>query len=194
MMDVAGSTFEDPINLSDYYDIPLIEPDKTYRVAEVEPPIELDEDSSSDGDPYQTTQNTFKSPRRYLPPSHYLILFLHGKSYPLGAIVGILSDIDPKWLFQNQNQCFKNLRVPELPDFSDELVEKIKREYKRDIEYWEFDGARDEHGRVYSTSWKFLKRRKAERELIRLVEKVVENHFWWRCGNGHRGLERRLWS
>lgn len=184
MMDITGSTFEDPINLSDYYGIPLIEPDKTYRIAEVEPPVELEEDCSSHDGLYDTTQNTFKSPRRYLPPSHCLILFLHGKGYSLDAMIGVLSDIDSKWLFQNQNRCCKTLRVPELTDFNDELVDKIKCEYKREIEYWEFDGARDEQGRVYTASWKVLKRRKAERELIRLVERVVENHFWWRCENG----------
>jgi hypothetical protein len=184
MMDISGSTFEDPINLSDYYGVPFIEPDKGFRIPST--PVDFNIDGSSEaGDfDYDTTQNNFKAPRRFLPPAHSLILYLVGKTLNITTIVSLLSYVDRDWLLRHQGRWYKGLRVPELPDFSDEMVNKITRTYRREIEYWEMDGATDERGLVYSEASKFLKKMKREAEIKKLVEKVVENHFWWRCRNG----------
>ncbi len=73
-------------------------------------------------------------------------------------IVAILSDLIQEWVIDYEapdtpDRTFQGLFVPELPDFSDELVNRIMKDYRRDLSPWEFEGATDEWGLAYGKEW-----------------------------------------
>jgi len=181
--DRAACTYEDSMNLSDYYGVPLVESNKSFRF-KLSRPIRDASSSTSDLTLHDETKVYFQISGRDLIPSHSLILYLHGKTFKPEEITQMLSPISNKWLFENNNRLYKGLRVPQHSDFTEDMVNKIACTFIREVDYWEFDGARDESGLLYPQDWKLLKHRKRENELRRLVEKVVENYFWSMFNNG----------
>jgi hypothetical protein len=73
-------------------------------------------------------------------------------------IVAILSDLIQEWVIDYEapdtpDRTFKGLFVPELPDFTDDLVNQIIKGYRRDLAAWEIEGATDEWGLAYGQDW-----------------------------------------
>jgi hypothetical protein len=184
----SDSTYLNPTNLSDYYDLPLIYPD-AQAAEEDEQVIKDDDPEGYDSDVTSSFESSredqFRLPQSY-PPAQSLILYFRSCGLTLDQIAHKVSILDHDFLYSHSSPFIGGYRVPEYWDMDDSVFEKVAELARRPIEEWEVDGARDRFGKVYPETYKVLKGRMRDRGLTRLVRKTVENHLWHRCKRGER--------
>jgi hypothetical protein len=182
----SDSTYLDPNNLSDYYNLPLIYPDA--QAAEEHDDVKNDGASgygSDDSSHYDSTENIFRPPRSH-PPAQSLILYLRSRGLDISEIAHKIAILDQDFLYTHESRVINGYRVPEYWDMNENVLEKLTKVARAPLEDWEVVGARDRFGKAYPVGYKVLQDRMRERGVRRLVCKTLENHLWYRCKRGGR--------
>lgn len=186
-------------NMSDYYQMPLIElaePVEPFTIPEEDESYEaranignLTEahykefygiDPQYKGKAVATESSPEFLPKQTQPASYSLILYLTGKGLSLKAIADIILTLDYKFLDNWDPRWFNGHRIPEHWEMTDKMIEKIKDICKAP-EYWweEMDGKNDEIVTMTMRKFWFTY---YENRSIRFVRWVLEDYVRLRAG------------
>ena len=179
-----GSLYEHPDNLSDYYCMPLIEDPASHSRESIKiTPWTIGDDetatlASEESSNYDQEENNFWKPKEQ-DPSQAMVLYLRGKGKSLRYIRELMRDLDPKFLNHHESRWFKNVRIADLHEFDDEMVDKVLSIARAPMEDWEKEF--DVNGKKWPENYRIIKRRMREKVIEKLCKEAMENYFWWRC-------------
>ncbi|KAE8453064.1 hypothetical protein EG329_012251 [Mollisiaceae sp. DMI_Dod_QoI] len=206
---VAGSatSYDAGTNLSDYYEVQLVEPQtvKKVLVKEIVYPttrtssdIEEDDDSEdSDIDRgsfrsfmldhdsllFDPDENQLVPPPSY-PPSQALVLFLHGKGMAVVNLVEMLGQLDEDFINQKKSNSWGGVRFPEHMEWSDDWVARVGQvcgsKKAQKVHRWDSLLSKGTAGKMYGLTYRLSRRAMKASKMKDFVEHTVENHFWWR--------------
>lgn len=175
-------------NMSDYYNMPLIE------LAEPVEPFQIPqgtEENESIGVNVNDAEGQSKKvkagntdlvflPKQTQPASFSLVLFLTGKGLPPSDIVDIILTLDYKFLDGWDSRWFNGCRIPEHWEMNNAMVEKIKVLCKAP-EYW-WEEMYGKKGEVVTMAMRKLWFNHHENRSAQFVRLVLENYVRLRAG------------
>jgi hypothetical protein len=129
------------------------------------------------------TSSTISSPiRTYAArpqvPSQSLILHLRGRGLSIHAIAVQISTLSDEFLYDSNSRWFNGLRIPDHPSFDDRMVKRILETCDAGTQWWE--GEYDDEGKPLPKGFRVLQRRMRISKAEKLVNKCLENYFYWR--------------
>jgi hypothetical protein len=172
-------------NISEYYQLPLIDPmidEDEFDVGSMGPrtspfsPSNYDssDDSHSDSD----SEENILQPPRSQPPSQAIIQYLTYKGQPLSSITSLLAPLDTCFLYHQTSRWFRTIRIPEHHELNDAMIAAVLEECKAEKQWWEEEV--DKQGNVIPQELRILQGRMRERKVGHLARMSLENYFWWR--------------
>lgn len=176
------SSFDLANNLSDYYNIPLIEPVPKWGSNHIK--YDDDDDNlstsstavsaTSSDDAYELINMTFRAPRSQAP-GQALIVYLMFHGTPMSKICEMLGTLDIDFMHKLESRWWKLDRIPEHSQLNDDIVMKVLQIAKARPRYWESE--RDIDGFHIMPAIQGFHTRMRNEELTLLAMKCLENYF-----------------
>jgi hypothetical protein len=172
-------------NISDYYQLPLIDPmidEDEFDVVSMRPrtspfsPLNYDSSDDSEAD-YDSEENILQRPRSQ-PPSQAIIHYLTYKGQPLSSITSLLAPLDADFLYTQTSRWFRTIRIPEVHELNDAMMAEVLAVCKAEKQWWEEEV--DQQGKVIPQALRIMQGKMRERQVGQLAKVSVENYFWWR--------------
>jgi hypothetical protein len=178
-------SFDITNNHSDYYGMPLVEPELKWGSNQIKDQDELPtDDSMSDTSTAVSTtslydycelqQVAFKAPRSQAP-GQALIIYLLFRGTPINEICKKLGTLNVQFLHKCESRWWKLDRVPEHSQLNDNIVEKVLKIAKAAPRVWEEEV--DKEGKPLPQAMRDFYIRMHDQETTALAKKCVENYF-----------------
>ncbi|KAF8862367.1 hypothetical protein BDZ45DRAFT_671114 [Acephala macrosclerotiorum] len=201
------SSYDADINISDWYSVPLVEQRTIHKVVAMpidEPVVETSENGDDKDNKavnrksaysmclsenswiYDPEDNILLAAPSY-PPAQSLALYLHGQGMRLANICDMLGQLDEEFLAEKKSMVFNGVQFPERLDWSDDWVEKVGtvcRAKMKTHKYQLILTGMDT--KMHGRSHRLNKKASKEKKMRSFVEKVIENHLFWRLNLGER--------
>lgn len=181
---IPDEAYDDPSNMSDYYDLPLIENPQHIQTkfADI---IYRDDNRDYDSDgcsTYDQEQNYFLTVKENNSPAESIILYLRGTGMSIAAITDKMLQLDPAFLFECHFHVTKGIRFKYHTQIKEHDL-KVYWEVAKNPspEQWELPGAKDPQGKVYPKAYRdMMMRQTRTKRLSGMVKNVIENHLYYR--------------